>query len=89
MRQHCRETRKQKTKAGEATFDAASCLEIYNEELSDLFAIDDDTTQKTTSAARSAITKTAKKASQTRGGGEQVGRDRANLGGRVWGRRQV
>ena len=43
---------KQKTKAGEADFQIkASCLEIYNEELSDLFAIDDDTTQKTTSAA--------------------------------------
>ena len=43
---------KQKTKAGEADFQIkASCLEIYNEELSDLFAVDDDTTQKTTSAA--------------------------------------
>ena len=40
---------KQKTKAGEADFQIkASCLEIYNEELSDLFAVDDDTTQKTT-----------------------------------------
>ena len=50
---------KQKTKAGEADFQIkASCLEIYNEELSDLFAVDDDTNaQKTTSAAMALHTK--------------------------------
>ena len=50
---------KQKTKAGEADFQIkASCLEIYNEELSDLFAVDDDANaQKTTSAAMALHTK--------------------------------
>ena len=52
---------KQQTKAGETDFQIkASCLEIYNEELSDLFAVDTEE-KATTSAAMAGKSKTQAK----------------------------